>query len=83
MFSANTGELPEEVILNQEARHIMRECLARLPEDQREALLLQAEGELSIAEIAHLMGRSVAATNSLLQRARAAIFRHGRDYFLG
>jgi DNA-directed RNA polymerase specialized sigma24 family protein len=38
---------------------------------------------LSIAEIAVVMRRSPAAVNSLLQRARAAIFRQGAAYFLG
>jgi Sigma-70, region 4 len=35
---------------------------------------------LSIAEIATVMGRSPAAANSLLQRARAALFRRGQVY---
>jgi DNA-directed RNA polymerase specialized sigma24 family protein len=39
--------------------------------------------ELSVAEIAVVMGRSVASVKSLLQRARAALHRRGRAYFLG
>jgi RNA polymerase sigma-70 factor (ECF subfamily) len=83
MASLDMGPLPEEVVLHGEARSVMRRLLDRLPEPQREALLLQTAEGLSIREIAALMGRSVAATNSLLERGRAAIFRLGRSYFVG
>ncbi len=44
-----------------------------LPEDQRDAFLLQILEQMSIEEIAQVMGKSHAAVNSLLQRARAGI----------
>jgi len=81
--STDLGPLPEEVVLHGEARSVMRRLLDALTEPQREALLLQAVHGLSIREIAALMGRSVAATNSLLERGRAAIFRLGQSYFVG
>jgi RNA polymerase sigma factor (sigma-70 family) len=65
----------------EDARAIRRIVLA-LPEDQREALMLQNIEGLTQGEIATVMGRSKAAVNSLLQRARARAFRDGKDFFL-
>lgn len=47
-----------------------RALLAGLPEQERWALSLQVVDDLSIAEVAELLGRSVEATTSLLARAR-------------
>ncbi len=44
--------------------------LAALPEQERWAMSLQVVDELSVAEVAALLGRSVEATTSLLARAR-------------
>ena len=44
--------------------------LAALPEQERWALALQVVDELTIAEVAALLGRSVDATTSLLARVR-------------
>ena len=44
--------------------------LAALPDQERWALSLQVVDELSVAEVAELLGRSVEATTSLLARAR-------------
>ncbi len=49
--------------------------VAKLPPDERDALLMQVVEEMSIEEIATVLGRSVKATNSLLGRARARIRR--------
>ena len=65
-----------------ESRQTIRRLLSNLSEDHREALVLQYVEGLSIAEVAQVMDRSLAATNSLLQRARAAVFREGQFYFL-
>ena len=81
LLATDVGQLPEEAIQHAEARQVMRKLLGALPEPQREALLLQVVERLSIREIARVIGRSEAAANSLLQRARAALFRHGRGYF--
>lgn len=72
----------EQMLQQQEARQHIRALMDALHPDQREALLLQYVEELSIAEIATVMQRSPHAINSLLQRARANIFRQGRAYFL-
>lgn len=47
----------------------------QLPDDQRDAFLLQVLEQLSMDEIAQVMGRSNVSVNSLLQRARARIQR--------
>lgn len=51
------------------------ELIARLPADERDALLMQVLEEMSIEEIAVVLGRSTKATNSLLGRARARVRR--------
>jgi len=81
LFAADIRQLPEDAALQNEAQRVMRQLLASLPEAQREALLLQVEQELPIREIARVLGRTEAATNSLLERGRAAIFRQGQHYF--
>lgn len=73
---------PSRALMREEGRAQIREVLAGLKDEQREALLLKYVEELSVAEIAQVMNRSHAAANSLLQRARAAAFQAGRAYFL-
>ena len=73
---------PQFLLQQQDARQHIRALVDALHPDQREALLLQYVEELSIGEIAVVMQRSSHAVNSLLQRARANIFRQGRAYFL-
>jgi RNA polymerase sigma-70 factor (ECF subfamily) len=45
-------------------------CLGRLSADHRAALVLRYVDDLSVPEVAELMGRSIAATESLLARGR-------------
>jgi RNA polymerase sigma-70 factor (ECF subfamily) len=65
-----------------EAEERLRKIVMALPEDQRDALLLQNLESLSIAQIAEVMDKTPVAVNSLLQRARARVLRQGRSYFL-
>jgi len=62
---------------------ITREALSRVAEDQREVLILKYVNGLSTEEIGQVIRRSVAATNSLLQRGReslrAALATHGEN----
>jgi RNA polymerase sigma-70 factor (ECF subfamily) len=76
-------EGPEAALVRAEARRVVRELLAQLSPDQREALLLQYVERLSVAEIAVVMHRSPTSVAGLLQRARATLYRRGRAYFLG
>jgi RNA polymerase sigma-70 factor, ECF subfamily len=79
---APEAEGPEAALERAETQRVVRELVEHLKEEQREAVLLQYVEGLSMAEIAVVMGRSPAAVNSLLQRARAALFQRGRAYFL-
>ncbi len=79
---APSAELPEALLTRGERQRLIREMVTHLPTDQREALLLHYVEELPQAEIAVVLGRSPAAVNSLLQRARAAVYRQGQAYFL-
>jgi RNA polymerase sigma-70 factor, ECF subfamily len=75
-------ETPEQLALSEERRTELWRILDALPNDQREALLLQHLEDLSIAQIAGVLGKSHAATNSLLQRARQNALLRGGAYFL-
>src|SRR5216683_2337983 len=63
-----TVEGPEAALVRAEARRVVRDLVAELSPDQREAVLLQYMERLSVAEIAAVMGRSPAAVTGLLQR---------------
>ena len=62
---------------------ITREAINRVAEDQREVLILKYVNGLSTEEVGQVIRRSVAATNSLLQRGReslrAALATHGEN----
>jgi RNA polymerase sigma-70 factor (ECF subfamily) len=80
---ASSEDDPQAAALRRERQRAIRELVSQLKPEQQEALLLQYVESLSIAEIAIVMGRSEGAVNSLLQRARAGLYRRGRAYFLG
>jgi RNA polymerase sigma-70 factor (ECF subfamily) len=63
----------EEQTLRGERQRAVRVALARLPERQREALVLRRYHDMSQEEIAVAMGTTVAAVESLLSRAMAAL----------
>jgi RNA polymerase sigma factor (sigma-70 family) len=77
-----TAEGPEAAVVRAEAARVLRELMAGLLPLQREALLLQHMEQLTVPEIAVVMGRSPASVKSLLQRARATLRRRGHGYFL-
>ena len=52
----------------------VRQALARLPEDQRAAIVLHRYEGLTYAEIAEVMGCSVAAIESRLHRAKKKLY---------
>lgn len=72
---------PEELAIENESIMRLRQLVLRLPDDQREALLLQHLEQLSQAETAEVMGKSVQSVNSLQQRARANLQKWGCGYF--
>lgn len=78
LILADVMPLPEAQVLQSEQAHQLQLLVERLPIDQREALILRFFGEMSIAEIASLMGRSPGAVKMLIQRAMATLREHYR-----
>jgi RNA polymerase sigma-70 factor (ECF subfamily) len=64
------GASPLEILEEQDLGRRLEAVLARLPENQRRALMLKRFGGLSYQEIATEMGLSAAAVDGLLKRAR-------------
>jgi RNA polymerase sigma-70 factor (ECF subfamily) len=63
---------PESMLQGELAENIER-ALADLPENQRSAILLCRQDELSYQEIAEVLGCSVSATKSLIHRGRETL----------
>jgi RNA polymerase sigma-70 factor (ECF subfamily) len=66
--------VPADIVLRQrqQTQATLRE-IERLPKPERQALLLSALEDLSIAEIAHIMTKSESAVRALIFRARARL----------
>ena len=58
----------------------MERAIAELPENQRAAILLCREGEISYEEMAKILGCSLSAIKSLIFRARETIKKRMRHY---
>ncbi len=67
------GARPDDGVEREEERSRVRAALERLPARQRQAVLLRRFEEMSYREIASTMKISVAAVESLLQRAMKAL----------
>ena len=67
-FLAAGGSSPSLRVVRQEQVLHLAEALARLPEDQRQAVTLKHLQGLSVAEVAQQIGRSEAAVAGLLRR---------------
>ena len=65
--------LPSEKILHVELAQKIEEALAELPENQRSAILLCRQEELSYEEIAEILDCSLSATKSLIYRGRETL----------
>jgi RNA polymerase sigma-70 factor (ECF subfamily) len=64
---------PPETLLQGELEHKIEEALAELPENQRTAILLCRQDELSYEEIAKVLRCSLSATKSLIHRGRETL----------
>ncbi|MBD3335842.1 MAG: sigma-70 family RNA polymerase sigma factor [Candidatus Eisenbacteria bacterium] len=67
------GDRPDAALERQERRRAVRRALGRLPERQRQALVLRQYEGLAYREIAETMETTVSAVESLLFRAMAAL----------
>jgi len=65
--------LPTENVLHTELAKKIEEALAELPENQRTAILLCRQDELSYEEIAEVLDCSLSATKSLIHRGRETL----------
>jgi RNA polymerase sigma-70 factor (ECF subfamily) len=61
---------PPETLLHLELEEKIEEVLSELPENQRTAIVLCRQNELSYEDIAKVLGCSVSATKSLIHRGR-------------
>jgi RNA polymerase sigma factor (sigma-70 family) len=59
--------------LTEESTNHLRELIRRLPDAQREAVLLRYAGGLTTREIAATIGRSEAAVQKLISRTLASL----------
>jgi len=65
--------LPTENVLHGELAAKIEEAVAELPENQRTAILLCRQDELSYEEIAKILDCSLSATKSLIHRGRETL----------
>jgi len=71
---------PPDSILHGELEQKIEEGLAELPENQRTAILLCRQDELSYEEIAEVLGCSLSATKSLIHRGRETLKQKLKPY---
>jgi len=71
---------PPETLLQGELAKKVEEAIQDLPENQRTALLLCRQDELSYEEIAKVLGCSVSATKSLIHRGRETLKERLKPY---
>ncbi len=72
-FEDHKTASPPDKMLRGELEQKIEEAIAELPENQREALLLCREDELSYEEIAKVLDCSLSATKSLIHRGRETL----------
>lgn len=73
MLLADWSGTPERELLSGEARQLVEEGLALLPDHYRAILVLRDVEELSNEDVAEILGESVASVKSRLHRARMAL----------
>ena len=79
---AASGASPLESLEERDLGRRLEEALARLPENQRRALMLKRFAGLSYQEIAAEMGLSAAAVDGLLKRARQFLKKALHDFLI-
>lgn len=69
-IAAPAGDLPSAEIERQQRLQRLWQAIDALPENQRKAFVLSRMEDLSYREVAEIMGTTLPAVESLLQRAR-------------
>ena len=72
-FEDKKNFTPPESLLQNELAHKIEAALAELPENQRTAILLCRQDELSYEEISKVLGCSLSATKSMIHRGRETL----------
>jgi RNA polymerase sigma-70 factor (ECF subfamily) len=67
------SQQPPKDLLNAETREVMAEGIQRLPEELRTVFVLRDVQDMSNAEVAEVLGLSIAAVKSRLHRARRSL----------
>lgn len=70
---ADWSRMPDEVLLSEEGRAVVRTAIESLPAHYRAVLVLRDVEELSSEEVAEIVGETVASVKSRLHRARQAL----------
>jgi RNA polymerase sigma-70 factor (ECF subfamily) len=71
---------PPDTLLHSELEQKIEQALAELPENQRTAILLCRQDELSYEDIAEVLGCSMSATKSLIHRGRETLKQKLKPY---
>src|SRR5262245_42492650 len=71
---------PEAGVLHGELEDMVAQAIAELPDNQRDALLLCRQEEVSYEEIAQILGCTLSATKSLIHRGRETIKQRLKPY---
>ncbi len=79
-FEDKKTVLPADSLLHDELAAKIEQALAELPENQRIAILLCRQDELSYEEIAKVLGCSLSATKSLIHRGREMLKQKLKPY---
>lgn len=79
-FEDSRNSSPPDSLLQGELVKKIEEAIAALPENQRTALLLCRQDELSYEEIAEVLGCSLSATKSLIHRGRETLKERLKPY---
>lgn len=79
-LTADPGASPLAAVEAREQATALHQALARLPSEQRDALLLQLEGDLSVEEVAAITHSSFETVKSRLRYARTRLRELLREY---
>ena len=79
-FEDKKAASPPERLLHGELEAKIEEAIAELPENQRLAIALCRQEDLSYEDIARVLGCSVSATKSLIHRGRETLKRKLKPY---
>jgi RNA polymerase sigma-70 factor (ECF subfamily) len=79
-FEDRKAVIPRDQAIESELEAKIEEALADLPENQRTAILLCRDDDMSYEDIAKILGASLSATKSLIHRGRETLKQKLRPY---